>query len=131
MKLRVEYISVDVLVELHEEIILESGGLDGMLFEASLEHLSLYLEECFEITNEEDIFMASAIILHSIITQHPFFDGNKRTGLAAADAFLIENGYELEIKKEESIDFCLAVARGDKNTEEIKYWLEKRTKKTL
>ncbi len=131
MNPKVEYISVDVLIELHEEIILESGGLDGVLFEATLEHLSLYLEENFEMANEENIFMASAIILHSIVTQHPFFDGNKRTGLAAADAFLIENGYELEINKGESIEFCLAVARGDKSAQEIKYWLEKRTKKTL
>lgn len=131
MDIEVEYISFDAMLELHEEIIKESGGAEGVLYEASLQHLVLYLEEDFDITDKEDIFMASAIILKSIITQHPFIDGNKRTGLASADVFLIDNGYDLGIKAEESVDFCLSVARGDKNIDEIKHWLKKHTKKNF
>lgn len=103
----------------------------GVLYEASLQHLAIYLEEDFEITDDEDIFMASAIIIKSIITEHPFIDGNKRTGLAAADVFLIENGFDLEVKAEESIDFCLSVAKGEKSIGEIKHWLKKHTKKNF
>lgn len=131
MDIEVEYISFYVLIELHEEMIEESGGAEGVLYEASLEHLVLYLKEDFEIVDDEDIFVASAIILKSIITQHPFIDGNKRTGLAAADAYLIENGYDLEVNAEESVDFCLSVAKGDKDTDEIKHWLKKHTKKNF
>lgn len=72
MVMEVEYISFDAMLELHEEMIEESGGAEGVLYEASLQHLALYIEEDFDIKDDEDIFMASAIILKSIITQHPF-----------------------------------------------------------
>lgn len=96
-----------------------------------MHHLVIYLEENLEIKDDEDIFKASAIILKYIITEHPFVDGNKRTGLAAADIFLIENGYDMEVNTEESVDFCLEVAKGDRNIVEIKDWLKKHTKKNF
>ena len=55
--------------------------------------------------------MASAYLYH-IVQNHPFLDGNKRTGAAAAIIFLLMNGVEVEADEEGLVDLTLAVAEG-------------------
>lgn len=46
-----------------------------------------------------DVFSKAAALMHSLIRNHPFVDGNKRTGIAAAGLFLAQNGVQLTGKK--------------------------------
>ena len=55
--------------------------------------------------------MASAYLFH-IVMNHPFLDGNKRTGGATALVFLYLNGIRLNIDEEAFVDMVLAVAQG-------------------
>jgi len=55
--------------------------------------------------------MAAAYLYH-IVQNHPFLDGNKRTGLVAALAFLDLNGVELDAPPGSLYDLTLAVATG-------------------
>ena len=55
---------------------------------------------------------------------HPFIDGNKRTGLAAALVFLNLNGFDLSININDHVltDFIIKIASGESNLEECREW---------
>ena len=62
--------------------------------------------------------MAAAYLFH-IVMNHPFVDGNKRTGTAAALVFLDINGISIEAKNGELSDLTLAVSMGSAGKPEI------------
>lgn len=60
-----------------------------------------------------DIFeMAGAYVFH-IVKNHPFTDGNKRTGIVAGLVFLDINGIELDIEEMALYEFVISIAQGD------------------
>ena len=73
---------------------------------------ALYRPQQKEAYGEPDLSELAAAYLFGIVKNHPFIDGNKRTGLAAADLFLYFNGFSLEAEKEDLIQFVLMVAAG-------------------
>lgn len=66
-------------------------------------------------------------IAFSIMMNHPFVDGNKRTGHAAMEVFLILNGMEISASVDEQEQIILAVASGKIERETFVGWLEDRT----
>jgi death-on-curing protein len=73
--------------------------------------------------------MKTAALMHGIIKNHPFVDGNKRTAITASSIFLLRNGYKLETSNEELEQFTLKVASKDVSIEEIAGWLRHYSKK--
>jgi len=59
----------------------------------------------------------------SLIQNHPFADGNKRTGHALMEIFLVTNGYEIEASTDEQVDVILKVASGEVGRESFTEWL--------
>jgi death-on-curing protein len=60
-----------------------------------------------------DPWAKAAALLHSIVVNHPFLDGNKRTGLVAAIVFLEHNGVAVEqLDEDAAFDLVMAVADG-------------------
>ncbi len=62
---------------------------------------------------EDDIFVLAAAYLNGIVRNHPFVDGNKRTGYLAAFTFLYVNGYLIEAENAQIVAFVLSVAAGE------------------
>lgn len=60
----------------------------------------------------------------SIISNHPFLDGNKRTGHAAMEVFLILNGFEIDASVDEQERVILQVAEGKLGRVDFANWLE-------
>ena len=58
----------------------------------------------------QTIYDKSAILLWSIIKNHPFVDGNKRMGLTSTFVFMVLNGYVLVCPRERAIGICLRIA---------------------
>ncbi|PZU22425.1 MAG: type II toxin-antitoxin system death-on-curing family toxin [Shinella sp.] len=97
---------------MHEEQLVEHGGLPGLKDENALEAaLARPLNKA--AYGEEDLFALAAAYLYGIVRNHPFSDGNKRTGFLAAFSFLAINGQLLEAEQAEVIAFVLAVAAGE------------------
>jgi death-on-curing protein len=71
-----------------------------------------------------DLWDKAAALMESLIQNHPFVDGNKRTGLAAAAILLERNGYRLVADNEKVFDFTMNVARSEVRRKEITRWLE-------
>ena len=55
--------------------------------------------------------MAGAALLHAIIHDHPFFNGNKRTSFVSAAAFLYQNGFRLTCRQNEAFQIVLKLAK--------------------
>ncbi|MFF7242428.1 type II toxin-antitoxin system death-on-curing family toxin [Embleya sp. NPDC008237] len=67
----------------------------------------------FGVDAYPDPWAKAAALLHSIVANHPFLDGNKRTGLVAAVVFLEYNGIDVELLDEDAtFDLIMAVADG-------------------
>lgn len=96
---------------LHAEQLRLHGGAPGVRDAGMLESaLARPLQK--EAYGEPDLFDLAAAYLFGIAKNHPFVDGNKRTALAAADLFLVFNGWTLEADDNDLIQFVLMVAAG-------------------
>lgn len=97
---------------LHAEQLRLHGGAAGIRDEGMLESaLARPLQK--EAYREPDLAELAAAYLFGIVKNHPFVDGNKRTGFAAADLFLYFNGLSVEAEQVDVIQFVLMVAAGD------------------
>jgi len=65
----------------------------------------------------------AGVLGYSVIANHPFVDGNKRTGHAAIEVFLVLNGYELRALVNEQERIVLQVASGELKREGFTDWL--------
>jgi death-on-curing protein len=72
----------------------------------------------------------AAALGHSLIANHPFVDGNKRTGHAAMEVFLMVNGFEIQASVDEQEQVILQVAAGAMKREEFTEWLRAHAKAT-
>ena len=123
---RIEYISVDEMIRIHERMIYEIGGEPGILYRGNLDFLIAIMNEDYFL--KFDILSMASRIMNGIIRGHPFVDGNKRTGFEVADTFLRMNGLRIDCTPEEGIELTLTIARCEMTDEDIKRWLEDHTK---
>lgn len=75
------------------------------------------------------IFDKAAALLQSLLKNHPFVDGNKRTALTSAGLFLKKNGYKLVNQHKEEVEFAIRVDNGNLTVEQISKWLKVRSVK--
>jgi death on curing protein len=119
------YISLGQALELHRRIIKQSGGTPGILHLGTLESALLQPRMTF---GGEDLYSTlgekAAALAFSIIRNHPFIDGNKRTGHAAMEVFLILNGYEIRASVDHTERVILAVASGVLGRDQFTGWIE-------
>ncbi|CAN7551495.1 type II toxin-antitoxin system death-on-curing family toxin [Phyllobacterium sp. LjRoot231] len=107
-----EFHSREFVEALHGEQLRLHGGASGIRDRGMLESaLNRPLQK--EAYNESDICDPAGAYLFGIVKNHPFVDGNKRTGFAAADLFLYFNGFSLEATQEEVIQLVLMIADGE------------------
>ena len=75
------------------------------------------------------VFIKAAVYARNIITSHPFFDGNKRTGITCASVFLENNGFTFVAREGELEDSAVHIATTKPSLEDITAWLKKHSKK--
>jgi death on curing protein len=113
------YLTVGEVLEIYSRVMEQSGGGVGIRDIGALESAVAQPRMTF---NDKDLYptiMEKASALgFSLIQDHPFIDGNKRTGHAAMETFLILNGYEISASVDEQVEIVLGVASGniDRNT---------------
>lgn len=97
---------------MHEEQLAEHGGLPSLKDENALEAaLARPLDKA--AYGENVVFARAAAYLYGQMRNHPFSDGNKRTGYLAAFTFLYINGYLIEADDGMIVAFVLGVAAGE------------------
>ncbi|EDT7147409.1 type II toxin-antitoxin system death-on-curing family toxin, partial [Salmonella enterica subsp. enterica] len=71
----------------------------------------------------DDMFRLSAVLIESLIQNHPFANANKRTAMMAGYVFLLLNGYELTAPSDEVVTIAEGLARKDYSVEDLENWL--------
>jgi len=90
---RVEFLSLDEVLEIHRRVIDRFGGSSGLRDPGLLES-ALYRPRSGYY---RDLSEMSAALFESLLRNHPFVDGNKRVAFFATDVFLRLNGYKLTV----------------------------------
>ena len=117
-------INVEEAIAIHKILITQFGGASGVRDMNGLEGALNRPYFTFEGKDlyEDGIEKASAII-ESIITNHPFFDGNKRLGYVLMRLILIEYDLDIEANEESKYEFVMKIASGQLGYEGIKVWI--------
>ncbi len=111
-------------------VIDEIGGRHGVRdHRAVLSTVALPKQNVFGKELYPNIFLKAAIYTRGIIMNHPFIDGNKRTGVSAAAVFLEDNGYKVLAKKGELEKLAMKVIKQKLSVEDIAQWFEKHAEK--
>ena len=122
------YLSLREILILHERIAIESGGGVGVRDLGLLESAVAQPRQSFDSTDlYPSIPEKAAALGFSLISNHPFIDGNKRVGHAAIEIFLVLNGHELHADVDEQERLVLGVAAGEIGRERLTEWIKDHT----
>jgi len=103
-----------VVKGIHKLLVKEFGGTDGL---RSKDQLESALARPYATFDGEELYPSvadkAATLLESILINHPFVDGNKRTGYALMRLMLLENGLDIFASEAEKYKLVVAVAAGE------------------
>jgi death-on-curing protein len=113
----------DLILGLHSELLAWFGGLDGIRDQGMLDSALQKPKQWFHYENPT-LFELAAAYAAGIVQNHPFLDGNKRTGFVAAAVFLESNGHRLTVPEEEAVIMTHGLAAGEVEAAAYAKWLE-------
>jgi len=121
----VKYLTAEQVLFIHARLIAETGGEHGVF------NLGLLLSAVARPQATFDgqdlypgLFSKAAALLESLIGNHAFVDGNKRTAITSAGIFLRINGYRLTASNQELEDFTFQCAQHLLSLDQMILWFE-------
>lgn len=120
----IRYLTLEEVLELHRLALEQSGGLGGVRDLGGLD--SALAQPQMTFSGEElypNLTEKAAALGFSLVSNHPFADGNKRVGHAAMETFLVLNEWELVARVDEQEQIMLRLAAGNLKREEFTDWV--------
>jgi death-on-curing protein len=118
-------ISLNEVLAIHDILIEKFGGAKGIRDQAGLESAINRLYQTFD--GQElypDSVDKAAAIFESIISNHPFIDGNKRTAYVLMRLVVKIDSLDIEATEDEKFDFVIKSAKGELTFDEIRTWIK-------
>lgn len=126
-----KYLTPQQVLLIHDQMLKRFGGSYGVRDISLVESAAGRPQATYDGKDlYENIFDKAASLLQSLLKNHPFVDGNKRTALTSAGIFLKMNGYTLKNYHKEEVEFGVDVDNKHLSLEEISKWLKKHSKKS-
>lgn len=124
------YLTPEQVLFIHSRLIDETGGSHGIRDIGLLES-ALARPKATSGGSElyPDIFHKAVALMESVIKNHPFIDGNKRTAITSAGIFLQRNGYLPNATQEEIENFTIGMATGKSSFSGAVKWFKGRSVK--
>ena len=119
------WVSLEVLLEIHDEQLQEHGGSAGIRDRNLLES-ALARPKNQYVYSESSLPELAAAYAFGIARNHPFVDGNKRTAFIAMALFLWTNGFRLVTTQTEAIAAMLELASGTLPEAALALWVRDR-----
>jgi len=119
------FVTPEQALFIHSRLIDETGGEHGLRDLSML--LSALGRPQASFSGEDlyiDIFAKAAALLDSLIRNHPFLDGNKRSAITTTALFLQMNGYFLNVDGTEMVRFVMSCAKSEIQMDQIVAWLK-------
>ena len=127
---RIRYLSLEQVIRIHREMIQKFGGIEGV---RDLKLLDSALNSPRQTFGGDDLYPTviekAAILGFGIVSNHPFLDGNKRTGHHVMEAFLELNGFVLESNVDEDERLILDIAGGKIDKIAVQDWVRRYARK--
>ena len=124
------YLYPKQIIYLHKQIISATGGSHGVRDKGLLESAVYRPQASFGGQDLYlDLFLKVSVLGYSLISNHPFVDGNKRVGFEAMRLMLRLNGYDIKASMNDKFNFVMGIAQGKLNEGDIAVWLENHTLK--
>lgn len=123
MILEKEALEIDAL------LIERFGGAHGIRDKQLLDSA---LKRPYQTFDGQDLYLSpiekAAALLESIVKNHPFNDGNKRTGYVLARLLLMDENLTIHTSQQEKYEFVISISTGNLNFDQIKEWLKRNTR---
>ena len=117
-------ITLKEVERIHEVLIDKFGGSKGIRDRGILESA---INRPFQTFDQTELYPLpvdkAAAIFESIISNHPFVDGNKRTAYVLMRLILRENSLDIFANQDEKYEFVITAAKGEIKYEQIRQWL--------
>lgn len=115
-----KFLTVEQVITIHETIIVEKGGLNGIRdIGLLMSALEMPKSAMFGEFLHSTIYDKAAAYLYHIVCNHPFMDGNKRTGMTSALIFLDMNEIDLNLNQTDLEELVVRTSEGKVGKSEI------------
>lgn len=118
-------ISIEKAIEIHAIVVEKFGGANG-LRDKNL--LNSALSRPFQTFDNVDLYdtpaKKAAAIIESVLINHPFLDGNKRTGYVLYRLILNMFDCDINASFDEKYEFVISITTGQRRFDEILKWTE-------
>ena len=124
------YLNINQVLAIHSEVIEQAGGSRGIRDIGLVDSAVARPQATFGGKDlYPDIFSKAACLGHSLIRNHPFVDGNKRTGYMSIRLFLNINGYDIKAPENEKYKFVIEITEKKRDERSIAEWLKKHSQR--
>ncbi|HOZ50648.1 MAG TPA: type II toxin-antitoxin system death-on-curing family toxin [Chitinophagaceae bacterium] len=117
-------IDIQEVLLIHETLIAEFGGVNGV---RDYNLLVSAINRPFAGTNDSEFYptthLKAAAVIERIVKNHPFIDGNKRTGYVVMRLFLLSDGLDINASQDEKYEFVIEIATGNSTIDDITSWI--------
>ena len=121
-------ITIKIILRLHDLSIINYGGSQGIRDQGLMESA---IARPYQTFGGKDLYPTvlekAAALAESIIIDHPFIDGNKRTGLLAMLLILEIGNFKITASNDDTYNFTIEISTGEIKFEEIVLWLKNNT----
>ena len=118
-----KYLTAEQVLFIHARLIAETGGEHGVLNLGLLQSAVARPQASFDRQDlYPDLFSKAAALLESLVGNHAFVDGNKRTAITSAGLFFQMNGYQLTARNQEFVNFTLQCAQHLVSLDQMILW---------
>jgi len=118
----------EVVLMAHEQSLVQFGGSAGVREEGLMDSALGKPPNLFAY-GTPSLFELAASYAFGLVKNHPFIDGNKRTGFVVAVTFLECNGWHFEASEVDAAVCTLALAAGEMSESAYAEWLKANSKR--
>jgi len=129
VKRRAHWLTRPAVLAIHEALLAEHGGLDGLRDEGLLDSALASAQHAARYLKDADLPALAARYASAIVRNHPFLDGNKRTAFVSAVVFLEINGWTLHAPEAEVVAMVEGLAARETSEPAFADWLRQSVRK--
>jgi len=118
-----KWLTIQLVLAIHSQAVAEFGGSHGVRDTGLLESALDRPRNLYVYGDDPNLFDFAAVYCMGIVKNHPFIDGNKRTGDLTARAFLFRNGYPFEPDVADEVNMIVALAAGEIDEGALARWI--------
>jgi death-on-curing protein len=126
-----EWLSITVVLAIHDAQIAEHGGSDGVRDMGALESAIARPQHLEAYGAAPDLAAMAAALAYGIAQNHGFVDGNKRTSAVATETFLELNGATLTATDAEIVETWSELGAGKLSEDALADWIRARLGKAV